>query len=214
MVIGFIIISGEGQSDGQINVNLETGHVFLDQVSDFGNSVLIISCSFCFVLFCLSSSNFGAQMVARFKKFEEIGALMSSRGGFGLWNLWDLDQVWRQRGCCGQFLQFAFMDGSDLCVLVWSSGLFLILLLILVVSFLINYVAMQIWYDILFERVIQLCYDGDASICGPSTLSPCVFIWKVAQLHYYFSYPRSLSFFIYLYKFWGLMLPQVKMIRL
>lgn len=46
-------------------------------------------------------SDFGAQMVAGFKKFEEIGAFVSSRSGFGLWDFWDLDEIPWARWDCG-----------------------------------------------------------------------------------------------------------------
>ncbi|XP_076925480.1 putative transmembrane ascorbate ferrireductase 4 [Bidens hawaiensis] len=48
-----------------------------------------------------------------FKKEEEMGAFVATRGGIGEWDIWDLDKVSRDTRGCGQFLQLAFLDGSS-----------------------------------------------------------------------------------------------------
>ncbi|KAF7132036.1 hypothetical protein RHSIM_Rhsim09G0113300 [Rhododendron simsii] len=58
-------------------------------------------------------SDFGAQMVAGFKKFEEIGAFVSSRSGFGLWDFWDLDEIpWARWDLANGFLELLAQRGE------------------------------------------------------------------------------------------------------
>lgn len=109
MVIGFILISGEGLINFQLNFDYG---LFKGLLSFLENFRVVFGCF----------SYFGTQMVTRFQKLEEISSFVSSRSGFGFWDIWDLDQISRPRWSCGQFLQLAFMDGFNLCVLVRSSG--------------------------------------------------------------------------------------------
>ncbi|CAH2050641.1 unnamed protein product [Thlaspi arvense] len=45
--------------------------------------------------------NFGAQVVAEFKEYAEIGAFIHASGGSGTWVFWDLDKVsWQKWDHC------------------------------------------------------------------------------------------------------------------
>ena len=81
------------------------------------------SCFCCFFLFFFGTfSNFGAQMVAWLKGFQEISAFVSARTGFGLW---DLDKVSWQRWIVANFFSLHSWMGL-ICISlfgaqVWSS---------------------------------------------------------------------------------------------
>lgn len=82
MVIGFILISGEGSGLKPKNWNFELKKI---KLLNFMQWVLI---GFGFLVVF---SNSGTQMVTWFKEFEEISSFGSSRGSFSLWNIWNLD---------------------------------------------------------------------------------------------------------------------------